>query len=1024
MNNLPAYFSLNDIAWMRQLARDDSPSSHDDSQEVHASDVEEMLETLTGTFEKSSQCPWINSHELVLLEYENVPWRRKRVVIFNSSKKFLGTLNPPLDDPMMSIKADDVARVEAETLVLNESSKTVPIQVRLYGPTFYRDKCTQILNAAFNNGPNNEAAAPHSASAAGPIVTPITGLKAHPDTNVDSHRQKLAPVEVGNVIDQLFETLDEGDKNTEQEPTEAVRTPLYKHQKQALHWMISRENKYHLPPFWEITDSGRYYNKLLNHTEYERPPGVPGGILADDMGLGKTLEIISLVLTNFVDNRPLAVPLPDTEGSRREKFLNQMEEKHLTKTTRCLPKLRFGKPDIANIETVTSDTDRRRGHSEGVDRMDDIDASDADKSWRCSEGFARSGVTSDTTQKVELKGKHTSIYDDDELPDLCDETLCDDGSGEEDPDVMIVGVSSNTDKSRGCCESSGNMNDEDMDTSDLMAVSHCDEMEWSLSINDQPRGTLIICPLCVLNNWQDQFIEHVHPNVHVDVYRYHGNQRCRESSFLERKDVVLTTYGVVRSEFKNYLNQKEAPLFTMSWLRIVLDEGHTIRNPRAQQTKAVIALRAQRKWVLSGTPIQNRMLDLWPLISFLNVTPLHERHWWDCLLENPLQRGQNITFRRVQHLMGNIALRRTKNTLVDGEPLVKLPKREIYMERIKMSDEESRKYKSMEEQGKIKIKNYIRNNILVKKYCFVLVILLRLRQMCCHRYLLPANSDWMSSEESDSEKEDFAVQRETLVNMLKDISESEEECSVCVDVLKTPVILPCAHYFCHGCILKYIKHMEEADKGDATCPMCRVPIAADRIIQLPEQPEPQQYGDWKSSTKVDALITAVVKLRREDPSVKSIVASQFRSFLTLIEKPLEEHKFKVVRLDGKMSSSQRQEAIKKFSDPEPGSPTICLLSIRAGGLGLNLIAASRVFLMDPQWNPAVEEQCFDRCHRLGQTRDVIITKFICEDTIEERMLDLQERKRLMTQQVFRPRLTAAQGREQWARDVTTVMKIE
>ncbi|XP_071089025.1 helicase-like transcription factor [Haliotis cracherodii] len=980
-----------------------------------------------------------------------------------------------------------------------------------------------------------------------------TNFEPNPHIAVDSHREIVSHDEMNSDIDRVFETLNEGDKTSEQEPAEAVGTPLYPHQKQALCWMMSRENGDHLPPFCEEKTSGEYRNTLLNFSTTERPPSIRGGILADDMGLGKTLETIALILTNFVHNRPLVVPVPgkprrgkenkipseDTpegtgtdpenkvkvENNNDEMFqrlqkvdelVTKMEAEEQLSTSEtanpCTPttdippptvetksgllKLRLLKADSSNIEnnnasdpgtetveqrvpdtsdkeqkrpilsmtspsrkailidipeqpskrkrrilsspskyeeskwrklhldrppteqeshshpssqdTVTDDSDRKTGE---IVNMDDSGDSDT-----CMQDIT-DGVSKVKSEDVDTDDAHPICRSDAHPQNTCEETPLTFSDEDELPDVE------NKEEEEEEEEEAGEVCDADSDMKDFMTANRCDERGRTLSEDCYPRGTLIICPLSVMSNWQGQFEEHAHPNVHIDVHLYYGNQRCKDVNLLKQKDVVITTYGILLSEFKEYLTTGLSPLMTIEWLRVVLDEGHCIRNPKAKQTKAVLTLQSQRKWVLTGTPIQNRMLDLWPLISFLNVTPLNERHWWQSLLEKPLQRGKRIAFKRVQHLMGNIAMRRTKNTLVDGEPLVKLPKREVYMERIKMSDEESRRYKSMEEQGKVQIKNYVRNNMLLKKYILVLEIMLRLRQMCCHSYLLPANGYCLPCEDSDSEDEDSEKKREKLVDRLKVISESEEECSVCVDVLKTPVILPCAHYFCQTCILNAIKHMEHSEKGSATCPLCRASISEDQIIDLPMQPEPQIYGDWKSSTKVDALMSALVNMRSEDPSQKSLVVSQFTSFLTLVETPLRELKFGFVRLDGKMSAPQRMEAVKKFSDTEPGSPTIFLISLRAGGVGLNLTAASRVFLMEPHWNPATEEQCFDRCHRLGQTKDVVITKFISEDTIEDRMLDLQEKKRMLMQQSFKKKQTATERNEQRTRDIRNLMNI-
>jgi len=252
----------------------------------------------------------------------------------------------------------------------------------------------------------------------------------------------------------------------------------------------------------------------------------------------------------------------------------------------------------------------------------------------------------------------------------------------------------------------------------------------------------------------------------------------------------------------------------------------------------------------------------------------------------------------------------------------------------------------------------------------------------------------------------------------------DEECSVCLSSLKHPVITACAHVFCRLCISKVIEH---AENSEAACPMCRAPISAAKLINAPthESTEDANFDgtDWQSSAKVDALMDALVQLRQADPTVKSLVVSQFTSFLKILEKPLRENGFKFEKLNGSMSRSQRTAAIESFSNKTPEAPTVFLLSLKAGGVGLNLTAASRVFLLDPAWNPASEEQCFDRCHRLGQLNNVVITKFIVKDSVEERMLALQEKKRKLMDNVFDKRPSTAQRRKRRINDIRQLMDI-
>ncbi|PIK40620.1 putative helicase-like transcription factor [Apostichopus japonicus] len=251
---------------------------------------------------------------------------------------------------------------------------------------------------------------------------------------------------------------------------------------------------------------------------------------------------------------------------------------------------------------------------------------------------------------------------------------------------------------------------------------------------------------------------------------------------------------------------------------------------------------------------------------------------------------------------------------------------------------------------------------------------------------------------------------------------SDEECCVCLDSLMQPVITQCAHVFCFHCIVEVISQ----NKKSAACPLCRGAISESGLVHVPPEkqsdaPEKDEASEWHSSAKVDALMQCLLLERSKDPSIKSLVVSQFTSFLTLLQRPLREKGFSFVRLDGSMSASKRSEAMSQFASSTDGSPTVLLLSLKAGGVGINLTAASKVFLMEPAWNPAVEEQCFDRCHRLGQTKEVTVTKFIVQDSIEERMLQLQEKKRKLMSEAFGVKAKAEQRQQARIDDVRILL---
>uniref|UniRef100_A0A8C0I9N3 Helicase like transcription factor n=1 Tax=Bubo bubo TaxID=30461 RepID=A0A8C0I9N3_BUBBB len=514
--------------------------------------------------------------------------------------------------------------------------------------------------------------------------------------------------------------------------------------------------------------------------------------------------------------------------------------------------------------------------------------------------------------------------------------------------------------------------------------------------DDGPRATLIVCPLSVLSNWIDQFEQHIHQDFNVNIYVYYGSDRSKDPSVLSEQDIVLTTYNILATD---YGMRGDSPLHRVKWLRIVLDEGHTIRNPNAQQTKAALNLEGHRRWVLTGTPIQNSVKDLWSLISFLKLKPFTDREWWHRTIQRPVTMGTAGGLGRLQSLIRSITLRRTKTSKVKGKPVLELPERKVLIQHVTLTEEERQVYQSVKEEGKAAISRFFSEGTVLAHYADILGVLLRLRQLCCHPHLCVNTSSSFSADNKTPEE-----LHETLVNKMKLVlsSGSDEECAVCLESLTVPVITRCAHVFCKPCIFEVIR----SEQPNAKCPLCRNGLRVEHLVECPLEEEIDSSNgkksdqEWISSSKINALMHALIELRRDSPNAKCLVVSQFTTFLSLIENPLKESGFAFTRLDGSMAQKKRVEAIQCFQSSQAGSPTVMLLSLKAGGVGLNLTAASRVFLMDPAWNPAAEDQCFDRCHRLGQKHDVVITKFIVKDSVEENMMKIQNKKRELAAGAF------------------------
>eukprot|EP00268_Persea_americana_P053172 TRINITY_DN5999_c0_g1_i6.p1 TRINITY_DN5999_c0_g1~~TRINITY_DN5999_c0_g1_i6.p1 ORF type:complete len:172 (+),score=41.81 TRINITY_DN5999_c0_g1_i6:796-1311(+) len=148
------------------------------------------------------------------------------------------------------------------------------------------------------------------------------------------------------------------------------------------------------------------------------------------------------------------------------------------------------------------------------------------------------------------------------------------------------------------------------------------------------------------------------------------------------------------------------------------------------------------------------------------------------------------------------------------------------------------------------------------------------------------------------------------------------------------------------------------------------------------------------------LLKFLVSSREESPCIKSVVFSQFRKMLILLEEPLKAAGFDFLRLDGSMTAKKRAEVIEEFGEQKPESPTVLLASLKAAGVWINLTAASRAYLLEPWWNPGVEQQAMDWLHRIGQKKAVKVVRLIVKNSIEDRILELQERKKDLTRVAF------------------------
>ncbi|KAL3718231.1 hypothetical protein ACJRO7_003375 [Eucalyptus globulus] len=513
-------------------------------------------------------------------------------------------------------------------------------------------------------------------------------------------------------------------------------------------------------------------------------------------------------------------------------------------------------------------------------------------------------------------------------------------------------------------------------------------------------GCLIVCPMTLLGQWKAEIETHVQPGS-LSVYVHYGQSRPKEAKLLAQSDVVITTYGVLTSEYSGENSGESGVLFSVRWFRVVLDEAHTIKSSKSQISMAAAALVANCRWCLTGTPIQNSLEDIYSLLRFLRVEPWANWAWWNKLIQKPFEEGDERGLKLVQTILKPIMLRRTKFTTDrDGRPIIVLPPADMKVVYCELSEAEKDFYEALFKKSKVKFDQFVEQGRVLHNYASILELLLRLRQCCDHPFLVMSRGDtqeyadlnklarrFLKGSLSDlDEGNSNAPSRAYVQEVMEELRKGEVgECPICLEAFEDAVLTACAHRLCRECLLA-----SWHNSNSGLCPVCRKTITRQDLITAPTESRFQVdiEKNWVESSKVSALLHELENLKSSGS--KSIVFSQWTAFLDLLQIPLSRNKIPFVRLDGSLSQQQRENVIKRFS--EDNDILVLLMSLKAGGVGVNLIAASNAFVMDPWWNPAVEEQAVMRIHRIGQTKSVMIKRFIVKGTVEERMEAVQARK--------------------------------
>jgi non-specific serine/threonine protein kinase len=386
--------------------------------------------------------------------------------------------------------------------------------------------------------------------------------------------------------------------------------------------------------------------------------------------------------------------------------------------------------------------------------------------------------------------------------------------------------------------------------------------------------SLVVCPTTLMYNWENE-IKKFTPTLTYHIH--HGGSRTREAILNPDIDVIITTYGTLRSDIKIFVE----PEFDY----IILDESQAIKNPSSKVTKAASLLKAKSRLCLSGTPLQNNTFDIFAQMNFLNPGMLGSMEFFKQEFAVPIDKfGEQEQKDHLRKLLYPFILRRTKEQVAKD-----LPDKTEMILFCEMGDEQRKIYDAYRNDFRDKILGVVETQGMGKSQLTILQGLMKLRQIC-----------------------------------------------------DSPAIM----------------------KEDEKFP--------------------------NVSIKLDELVR---EISENISNHKALVFSQFLGMLGLIRERLTEMGIKYEYFDGSTSAPDREKAIQSFQNDT--TCRVFLISLKAGGVGLNLTAADYVYIVDPWWNPAVEQQAIDRTHRIGQTKNIFAYRMICKDTVEDKILKLQEKKKAL-----------------------------
>ncbi|KRX08014.1 P-loop containing nucleoside triphosphate hydrolase [Pseudocohnilembus persalinus] len=801
------------------------------------------------------------------------------------------------------------------------------------------------------------------------------------------------------------------------------------YQREALTWMKIREGQLQdsqlsqymdrqfeaMHPLWksyELKENKKYtlyQNSINGQLSLEFPISYQktlGGILADEMGLGKTIMVLALILAN-----------PRPFQAQYAKQLNRFSSNFDINNLSFEQSSQYDSFDSGNLEFSQSDFEEN------------------DESQKLDKLF---------TKKTESQLFETEVDTESELEQ----------EGE------------NFKKQRKLKRLKSDKFD-----SDIKSIKKKNFGSKLKTKKDKVGGTLIILPATLMRQWKNEIKKHTKKD-YITYTDFYGPKRYKNK--IENYDVVFTTYTTLVKDCdldikknNNSIKQRKKPkqknnkkndtprpknrLFNIHWHRIIIDEGHLIGNRLTQRSQAISLLKGQYKWILTGTPIQNRLESLYPLLNFIGHYPWNSYEWYNQQILKKQKGEPEHVFSLVQDILKPIMLRRTKVSKNRfGEPILQLPPKTYeYLEIELLSDDQDfydfefkkakRQFEKLRKNRQIKVSN-------------ILPLLTKMR-LCCDHQLLASKrynpfKHWdqlkneiieFLNEDDQSKKIKYAKkapcielvefddevnlqfiyeryntpQDEDSSQLLVDISQEEllnnlekneyQNCELCSFDMSNISLTKCGHIFCTNCCDLLFDYGEDINLDNkCVCPMCWRILANDEVYEFQKNKQfvlDDQFKQMQSS-KIQNVVDKTREILSENSNDKVLIFSYFRGTQEILKYKISQDlriNSKIAVLNGQLNKTEKEQNIKLFDEPEY---KIFLSTLTAGNVGLNLTNANHCIIVSPWWNPTVELQAEERIYRVGQEKNVKIYKFYMKQTIELRIRELQLSKMTLIDEIL------------------------